>query len=360
MLEEPVQNRIHFYQPEVSLGTDAENLLIEMSEVLILTRKEVESCLSMKETIEAVKEAYIAFANNRVQMPPVMHLDVDKYNGEVDIKSGYVEDFGLIGTKIASGYYDNHKLGLPPGMAVIVLLDLKTSMPLAIMDGSYITAYRTGAAGAVAASVLARKDSKKVGVIGAGTQGRMQVLALREIFELEAIQVWDIDEAIGKRYATEMAELLGIDVNYSANREEVVRGTDIVVTVTPSRKALVMESWIEKGMHINAIGADGPGKQELDPAIVKRADKVVVDSLNQCKIIGEIQHALSQGLIQEQDIHGEIGEILIGNKAGRESKDEITFFDSTGLAAQDIAAAHVVFKAAAEKEIGYSTRLMSG
>ncbi|MGY5859511.1 MAG: ornithine cyclodeaminase family protein [Candidatus Thorarchaeota archaeon] len=330
-----------------------------MSEVLILTRKEVESCLSMKRTIEAVKEAYMAFANDRVQMPSVMHLDVDKYNGEVDIKSGFVEDFDLIGTKIASGYYDNHKLGLPPGMAVIVLLDLKTSMPLAIMDGSYITAYRTGAAGAVAASVLARKDSAKVGIIGAGTQGRMQVLALKEIFQLEEIRVWDIEEKMATKYSTEMSELLGIDVKNFTNREDVVRGSDIVVTVTPSKKALVNKDWIEKGMHINAIGADGPGKQEMDPAIVKLADKVVVDSFSQCKRIGEIQHALSQGLIQDSDIHAEIGEILIGKKVGRESEDEITFFDSTGLAAQDIAAAHVVLEAAREKKLGYSTELMS-
>ena len=333
--------------------------MIEMSEVLILTRREVESCLSMKRTIDAVKEAYIAFANDRVQMPPVMHLDVEKYNGEVDIKSGFVEDFDLIGTKIASGYYDNHKLGLPPGIAVIVLLDLKTSMPLAIMDGTYITAYRTGAAGAVAASVLARKDSTKVGIIGAGTQGRMQILALKELFQLEEIRVWDIDEKMAQKYSTEMSELLGIDVRNFTNREEVVRGSDIVVTVTPSKKALVEVEWIEKGMHINAIGADGPGKQELDPAIVKLADKVVVDSLSQCKRIGEIQHALSLGLIKEQDVHGEIGEILIGKKVGRESNDEITFFDSTGLAAQDIAAAHVVLEAAKEKKLGYSTKLMS-
>lgn len=329
-----------------------------MSEVLILTRKEVESCLSMKRTIQAVREAYIAFANNRVQMPPVMHLDVEKYNGEVDIKSGFVEDFNLIGTKIASGYYDNHKLGLPPGMAVIVLLDLKTSMPLAIMDGSYITAYRTGAAGAIAASVLARKDSTKIGVIGAGTQGRMQILALKELFHLDEVRVWDIEEKMATKYSTEMSELLGIDVKHFTNREEVVRGSDIVVTVTPSKKALVKKEWIAKGMHINAIGADGPGKQEHDPSIVKLADKVVVDSLAQCRRIGEIQHALSLGLIKESDVHAEIGEILIGKKVGRESDNEITFFDSTGLAVQDIAAAHVVLEAAKEKQLGYSTELM--
>jgi len=329
-----------------------------MSEVLILTRKEVESCLSMKRTIDAVRDAYMAFANGRVQMPPVMHLDVEKYNGEVDIKAGFVEDFNLIGTKIASGYYNNHKLGLPPGMAVIVLLDLKTSIPLAIMDGSYITAYRTGAAGAVAASVLARKDSTKVGIIGAGTQGRMQVIALNEIFQLEEIRVWDIEEKMATKYSSEMSNLLGIDVKHYTNREDVVRGSDIIVTVTPSKKALVNKDWIEQGIHINAIGADGPGKQELDPVIVKLANKVIVDSLSQCMRIGEIQHALKLGLIKEQDIHAEIGEILIGKKVGRESDSEITLFDSTGLAAQDIAAAHVVLSSAKEKKLGYSIALM--
>lgn len=312
----------------------------------------------MKRTIEAVREAYMAFANDRVQMPPVMHLDVHKYNGEVDIKSGFVEDFNLIGTKIASGYYDNHKLGLPPGMAIIVLLDLKTSMPLAIMDGSYITAYRTGAAGAVAASVLARKESSKIGVIGAGTQARMQVLALKELFKLKEIRVWDRDEKRASGYVTEMSNLLGIEVKSLSDRKDVVSGSDIVVTVTASREPLVEVEWIEKGMHINAIGADGPGKQEHDPAIVKLANKVVVDSLSQCRRIGEIQHAISQGLISDDDVYTEIGEILLGKKAGRESDDEITFFDSTGLAAQDIAAANVVLKAAREKELGYSTELM--
>ena len=162
----------------------------------------------MKKTIEAVQEAYMAFARGRVQMPPVMHLNAHQYNGEVDIKSGFVEDFDLIGTKIASGYYDNHKLGLPSGMAVIILLDLKTSMPLAIMDGSYITAYRTGAAGAVAASVLARKESSKIGVIGAGTQGKMQILALKEIFDLKEIRVWDRNEKMAFRYVKEISDLV--------------------------------------------------------------------------------------------------------------------------------------------------------
>ncbi|MFX1471887.1 MAG: ornithine cyclodeaminase family protein [Promethearchaeota archaeon] len=330
-----------------------------MSEVLILSKNEVQSCLPMGKTIRAVREAYIAFAKGRVQLAPVAHLDVKQYNGEVDIKPGYVEDFGIIGTKIASGYYDNHKLGLPPGVAVIVLMDLKTSMPIAIMDGTYITAYRTGAAGAVAADVLARKNSKRVGVVGTGTQGRMQIIALRELLKIEEVRAWDIVGDAAERYAKEMAESLGIEVNAFSNVEDVVRDADIVVTVTPSREALVKSDWIGEGVHINAIGADGPGKQELDPKIVANADKIVVDSLVQCRRIGEIQHALAQNLITENNVHAEIGQILIGDKSGRESDKEITMFDSTGLAAQDIAAGYVVYKEAKEKGLGLTTNLLN-
>ncbi|MFW9975851.1 MAG: ornithine cyclodeaminase family protein [Candidatus Thorarchaeota archaeon] len=328
-----------------------------MEEAIILTQSEVQSCLSMNEAIKAVRMAYSAFAKGRVKMPNVQHLDVTQYNGEVDIKSGYVEDFKLMGTKIASGFYDNQKKGLPPGIAVIVLLDLETSMPLAIMDGTHITAYRTGAAGAVAADLLARKNSENVGIVGAGTQGRMQLLALMELFDIKAVKVWDISRDIAKRYQKQMSEELSIEIDVVETPDAVVPDADILVTVTPSRKALVNVTSIHEGLHINAIGADGPGKQELDPHIMIHVSKIVVDSLEQCRKIGEIQHALSQGLIQESEIHAEIGEIINGEKVGRESDDEITLFDSTGLSAQDIGAAKIVYDAAKQKGFGRSINL---
>lgn len=310
----------------------------------------------MKDAINAVKQAYVAFAEGRVVIPPVVHLSVEKYNGEVDIKTGYVEDFQLISTKIASGFYENPKIGLPSGLAVIILMDLKTSLPLAIMDGTYLTAVRTGAAGAVAASVLARKNSKTVGVIGAGSQGREQVLALNEIFAIGKVKVYSKTESSARKYSSEMGKRLGIDVQVTTSPREAVTDADIIVTATPSRNAILMHEWIQNGVHINAIGADAPGKQELDPRIMRRA-KIVVDSLKQCRIIGEIQHALSQGLIKDSDIHAEIGEILIGKKKGRESDDEITLFDSTGIAAQDIAAANVVYQLAKKTGMGKSVTL---
>ncbi len=329
-----------------------------MEDVIILTQTDVQACLSMSEAINAVKVAYSAFAKGRVQMPSVQHLDVHQYNGEVDIKSGFVEDFGLMGTKIASGFYENQKKGLPPGIAVIVLLDLETSMPLAIMDGTHITAYRTGAAGAVAASVLARKDSQKVGIIGTGTQGRMQILALRELFDIQEVTAWDIDKGMAERYKSQITKDLALDVHIVDHPESVTRDADILVTVTPSRKALINVDSIQEGMHINAIGADGPGKQELDPKIMPRVSKIVVDSLEQCSRIGEIQHAMNQGLIDKSDIHAEIGEIINGDKKGRESENEITLFDSTGLSAQDIAAAKIVFETAKREGLGRRINLL--
>ncbi|MFW9965215.1 MAG: ornithine cyclodeaminase family protein [Candidatus Sifarchaeia archaeon] len=325
-----------------------------MEETVILTQSEVKDCLSMKEAIDAVKVAYSAFAKGRVEMPSVQHLDVHKHSGEVDVKSGFVEDFGLIGTKIASGFYENVKKGFPPGIAVIVLLDLETSMPLAIMDGTHITAYRTGAAGAVAAQFLARRNSNSVGILGAGTQGRMQLLALQEIFDIQKVKIWDIERRLAEKYEKEMS----IDVRVVEMPDQIVHDSDIIVTATPSRKALISVDSIHEGLHINAIGADGPGKQELDPAIMTRASKIVVDSLTQCRRIGEIQHAFGKGLITDSSIHAEIGEIINGDKTGRENDKEITVFDSTGLSAQDIAAAKIVYDAAKKKGLGRRINLL--
>ncbi|MFX1482371.1 MAG: ornithine cyclodeaminase family protein [Promethearchaeota archaeon] len=325
-----------------------------MEDTIILTQSEVKECLSMKEAISAVRTAYSALARGHVQMPSVQHLDVSKHNGEVDVKTGYVEDFGLIGTKIASGFYDNPDKGFPPGVAVIVLLDLETSMPVALMDGTHITAYRTGAAGAVAADVLARRNSHNVGIVGAGTQGRMQLLALQEIFDIKSVKIWDRKRRNAEQYEKEMSS----NIQVVDSPEQVVEDSDIVVTATASREPLIGVEAIHDGLHINAIGADGPGKQELDPAIMARASKIVVDSFAQCQRIGEIQHALKQGLITDSSIHAEIGEIIIGHKKGRESDDEITLFDATGLSPQDIAAAKIVLNAAKKKDLGRRVSLL--
>ena len=230
-------------------------------------------------------------------------------------------------------------------------------MPLAIMDGTHVTAYRTGAAGAVAASVLAQKGSRSVGIVGTGTQGRMQLIALKELFHIQQAKVWNINRSSAEEYRDQMSKMLSIDIEVVDTPGAVVPDVDILVTATPSKKALINEDVIHEGLHINAIGADGPGKQELDPKIMTRVSKIVVDSFEQCRKIGEIQHALRLGLINDSSIHAEIGEIINGNKSGRETESEVTIFDSTGLSAQDIAAAKIVFETARKKRLGKRVNL---
>jgi ornithine cyclodeaminase/alanine dehydrogenase-like protein (mu-crystallin family) len=227
------------------------------------------------------------------------------------------------------------------------------------MDGGCITSIRTGAAGAVAAKYLARSDTEVVAVLGAGTQGRAQLRGLVEVRSVKNVKVYD---ELGERaevYCREMsAELPRVEIEVSTSAQQAVEGADIIVTATPSTCPIVLDEWVTRGVHINAMGADAPGKQELDARLLPRA-KVVVDRLSQCCTIGECQHALSLGLISRDDIYAEIGEVTAGRKPGRESGEEITIFDGTGVAIQDVAVAALVYEMASNNGLGTEIALYS-
>jgi ornithine cyclodeaminase/alanine dehydrogenase-like protein (mu-crystallin family) len=220
------------------------------------------------------------------------------------------------------------------------------------MDGGYITAIRTGAAGAVGAKYLARADADVAAIIGAGTQGRVQLRGLMQVRRIKAVRVYDQSSGQAHAYVGEMsAAFPELAFQLAESVQQAVAGADIVVTATPSTQTLVRDEWVVPGMHINAMGADAPGKQELDPQTFARA-KVVVDKLSQCRLIGETQHALCQNVIAEEDLYAEIGEITAGRKSGRQDDAEITIFDATGIAIQDVAAASIVYKLALEQGLG--------
>lgn len=323
--------------------------------MLLLSKAEVEGLISMSEAIEAVEEAFRAKELGKAQMPPKSYVYFKRHQGDFRVMSAYLEKLGAAGVKIVNVHPRNPKeYGLPSVMATILLLNSETGAPIAIMDGTWITNIRTGAGGAVAAKYLARKDSRVVAMIGAGAQARSQLIALKEVLDIEEVRVNDVVPEQMKRYASERGKKLGIDVKPAGNVEKAVKGADILVTVMLARKPLVMNDWISEGMHINAIGADAPGKQELDPEILKRA-KIVVDDLEQASHGGEINTALSEGIIKREDVYAEIGEIVTGKKPGRTSDDEITIFDSTGLAIQDIATDWKVYLKA--REIGRGTEV---
>lgn len=323
--------------------------------VLFLSRSQVEKLITMREAIDAVEEAFRAKGLGKVQMPPKSYVFLQRYQGDFRVMPAYLENIDVAGVKIVNVHPQNPgRYGLPTVMAVIVLLDPKTGAPIAVMDGTAVTNIRTGAAGAIAAKHLARKDSTVVAMVGSGTQARTQLLALAEIFDIEEVRVNDISRSNAKAYVRSMKRKVKSDYRISNSTEEAVKDADIVVTTTPSRRPIVMNEWISDGTHINAIGADAPGKQELDPQILVRA-KVVVDDIQQAIHSGEVNVPLSLGLIARADIYGDLGEIIAGKKPGRISEDEVTVFDSTGLAVQDIATDWVIFQKA--KRLGKGRKI---
>lgn len=326
--------------------------------MLLLSKLDVEKIISMREVIKAVEEAFRAKGLGRIQMPPKSYIFFREHDGDFRAMPAYLEELGAAGVKVVNAHPRNPKRhGLPNVMATILLLSPETGAPLAIMDGTLITNLRTGAAAAVATRYLARKDSKVVAMIGAGVQARTQLIALNEVFDIAEVRVEDIVPGKADQYAKELGRRLGVDIKPVGSTQKAMEGADVVVTVTPRRNPVVMNEWVEKGMHINAIGADAPGKQELDPKILGRA-KVVVDDLEQVLHSGEINVPISKGLLGQDDIYADIGEIVAGKKPGRTSREEITVFDSTGLAVQDIATAWEVYQKARREGRGMELDLL--
>lgn len=337
--------------PIIKIGFEAISLEIE---TLLLTDSEVKQLLSMSEVIQAVEKAFIEKGFKRVQMPPKTYIFYHKYEGDVRVMPSYLEKYDVSAVKIVNSHAKNReKYGLPTVMAVVMLIDPKNGFPLAIMGGKTLTEMRTGAAGGVAAKYLARKDSKIVGMIGAGAQAKTQLASLIEVFKkFEKVKVWSPDPTKDE-FVAEMQPKYGDVCKIIAVKtiNEAVENSDIIVTATPSRRPLVMNDVVNSGVHFNCIGADAPGKEELDPAILKRA-KIIVDDLEQAIHSGEINVPLSKGVITVNDVWAELSEIIVGLKPGREKREEITIFTSTGLAVQDAVTAEIAYRKAIEKNVG--------
>jgi len=314
--------------------------------VLVLDKGEVDELLSMKEALEAIERSFRLEAEGKAIMPPKLYLDLPQYHGDFRAMPAYID--GIAGIKWVSVYPHNSERHLPSVIATIVLSDPNTGHPLAFMDGTYITSIRTGAAGGVAVKYLARRDSSIIGMVGAGIQAKTQLMAIAEVLpKIEEVKVFDIFKEASIKYAKEMGAKLGIKLRPVKTIEEATEA-DIVVTTTPSTKPVVMKKHIKPGTHINAIGADAKGKEELEASILLNA-KVVVDDVEQASHSGEINVPLSDGLITAGIIYGTLGEVVAHFKKGRENDKEITIFDSTGLAIQDIICAKLVYEKARER-----------
>jgi alanine dehydrogenase len=318
---------------------------------LVLTGSEVMQVLDMDLALEAGREAFRAYGEGRVNMPPKAYLTLS----QGDFRAMYGEIFlprdHICGLKWVNVHPGNPAKGLLTVMAKILLNDPETGLEFADLDGTHVTDYRTGAAGGVAAHYLARPDASRMGVIGAGAQARTQVAAILKVRPIREIVVYDRHLTCSRPFAEHMAAAYGIAVRPTENPAEAVTGLDIVVTTTPSRTPVVQRAWVSPGTHINAIGADAAGKQELAAAILTAA-KVVVDDWAQASHSGEINVPLASGELTPEMIYGSLGEIVAGKKPGRQSAAEITVFDSTGLIIQDLALGYAVYLRAKARNLG--------
>ena len=311
----------------------------------ILDEASLRAVVTPDRAVAVVRDAFRADGEGRAHVPSVINLEITAARGEFHVKTAHIEGVPYIGVKIASGFYDNPSKGLPSGSGLIALFDAGTGLPAALLlDNGFLTDIRTGAAGAVAADYLARREISTVGVIGSGVQARHQVRCVRVVRPFRRLIAWSPTRARLDAYCAEMA-MEGYEVAAADSPEEVCAEADLLITTTPAQAPLVHAAWLRNGMHVTAVGADSPGKHELEPACLDMADLVVVDHLGQCAAFGELKHALDAALLTRDDVHAELGEIVAGKKTGRTGDAAITIADLTGVGFQDTAIASAAFEA---------------
>lgn len=311
------------------------------------------------EYVDCCEQAYRMHGEGRFFMEPKGHIVLDKYPGEWEAMPSYIEEPEAAACKWVSIREQNReRFGLPTVFSILIYTHPETGFPLAICDGSHHTVMRTGAAAAVSARWLARPDSKVLAIVGAGHMAEGALATCNEVFEWQEVRIWSRSQATLTDFISAQQPKYSFSLRASLDLKDAVQGADVVVTVTPARTPIVQPSWIGPGTHIAAVGADKAGDQELDAAILQGA-RIFVDDIRQCRTDGEINVPLSEGVITEADIVGEIGEVIVGTKQGRTSDDDVTVFDSTGIALQDSATVPLEYARAVAAGVGVEKKMIS-
>ncbi|KZK82949.1 L-lysine cyclodeaminase [Pseudovibrio sp. Ad13] len=311
-----------------------------MPEINILTEADLRSAVSLDlDAVACVENAFRLLATKDVVMPPILSFHVPEHNGEVDVKTAYVPGIDSFAIKMSPGFFDNPKLGLPSLNGLMVLFDAKTGIVKALLlDNGYLTDVRTAAAGAVAAKHLSRENSKIAGILGSGIQARLQLQALTLVRNIERAVIWGRNREKAAACARECATQLGIEV-VAGGIAEVMAQSDIVVTTTPSKEPLIKADMMRPGQHITAMGSDADYKSELAPCVIPGASVFVCDRLSQSIKQGELRTAIAAGTINSTEMYAELGQVISGQKPGRQSDKDITVCDLTGTGVQDTAIA---------------------
>ncbi|CNH60321.1 ornithine cyclodeaminase family protein [Yersinia pekkanenii] len=303
--------------------------------MIILNKQQILDKFDADTITLLLKEGFIAFSQQQVQMPPVQHLLFEQANGDCCIKSGYLQGDSQFVVKVSGGFYDNPAQGLASNQGLMMAFSAQTGEPQALLlDEGWLTALRTALAGRIAAELCAPKHISAMGIIGTGMQARLHLIYLKSVISCRQLWVWGRSETALEEYR-QYAEDEGFEVNTTQNATELARHCQLIVTTTPSREPILHAADIQPGTHITAVGADGAGKHELSPELVTKADKILVDSWAQCTEFGEISQASQQGLLAAHTLT-EMGSVLAQGISFRDNDQQITLADLTGLGIQDV------------------------
>lgn len=311
-----------------------------MSEILILSEAQLHQRIHLDAAlIDVIEAAFATLAGGQVAMPPILSMHLPQVNGEVDVKTAFVPGLPGFAVKISPGFFDNPAKGLPSTSGLMVVLSSETGRVRAVLlDNGYLTDLRTAAAGGVAARHLARADATRATIFGAGLQARMQLRALRLVRPIAEAVIWARDPAKAEMLARDMTAE-GLPTRAETDPEAAAARADIIVTTTPATTPILRADWLRPGQHVTAMGSDQPGKNELDPRALDRADLYVADRLSQTEAMGELRAAIAAGLFAPPFSFPELGQIIAGQHPGRSSPDQITIADLTGTGVQDTAIA---------------------
>ena len=312
--------------------------------VKVVEIEEIERILQSIDPIQIIEDGFIAYSQGKVIVPPVGEMVFDDPPGECHIKYGFIKNDDFFVIKVATGFYDNPKLNLPAFDGLMLLFNQKTGQLLSVLlDNGHLTNIRTAAAGAIAAKYMAPKKVKRIGVFGAGTHGRLQPIYLQRVLNCKDLITWGINQDELDVYEKDMKEL-GFRVETTQESEDITSTCNLIVTCTPSKEPLIFVDQVKDGTHITALGSDTPEKQELDSAILKKTDRLIVDSIEQCLLRGESFKALQNRKINKNKMI-ELGDMIVNKQLQRQSDEEITVVDLTGVAVQDIQISKAVWEA---------------
>lgn len=315
--------------------------------MIVISEQDARALVSVEEAIEAVEQCFAAMAHGHARNYPVVREAVGHRDAVFGVKTGADTQWPLLGLK-AGGYWPhNLAQGLGNHQSSTLLFDPETGRASALVSANYLTGVRTGAASAIATKYLSRPDSSVLGIIGTGVQAAYQLRATLAVRPIRKVVAWNPSADKLAAFGSVVREL-GLEFVASTDRSAVAAAADVLITVTPSKEVLVERAWVRRGTHINAMGADTKGKQELDPQLVAAA-ALFVDEAAQAVTIGEFQHAFNAGLITADSFRGSIGQVAAGLRDGRRSDTEITIFDGTGVALQDLVVADLAVRLARQR-----------